>query len=91
MINRIFNSFVITSLFVLIITACVPSADKKPEQSHPTSEAGVWMADNGDGTYRNPIIHADYSDPDAVRVGGQVSQDVPVRISLANSNKGVNE
>lgn len=29
----------------------------------------VWVADNGDGTYRNPILHADYSDPDAVRVG----------------------
>lgn len=29
----------------------------------------VWGADNGDGTYKNPIIHADYSDPDAVRVG----------------------
>ncbi|HVF29745.1 MAG TPA: glycoside hydrolase 43 family protein, partial [Pyrinomonadaceae bacterium] len=30
----------------------------------------VWVADNGDGTYKNPIIHADYSDPDVVRVGG---------------------
>ena len=29
----------------------------------------VWVADRGDGTYRNPIIHADFSDPDAVRVG----------------------
>ncbi|WP_345951339.1 glycoside hydrolase 43 family protein [Mucilaginibacter sp. PAMB04274] len=29
----------------------------------------VWKADNGDGTYKNPIIHADYSDPDAIRVG----------------------
>ena len=29
----------------------------------------IWLADNGDGTYRNPIIHADYSDPDAIRVG----------------------
>ena len=28
-----------------------------------------WVADNGDGTYTNPIIHADYSDPDVVRVG----------------------
>ena len=27
------------------------------------------MADNGDGTYKNPIINADYSDPDAIRVG----------------------
>lgn len=29
----------------------------------------VWVADNGDGTYKNPIIHADYSDPDVVRIG----------------------
>src|SRR5207253_5466963 len=29
----------------------------------------VWVADRGDGTYKNPIIHADFSDPDAVRVG----------------------
>lgn len=29
----------------------------------------VWTSDNGDGTYKNPILHADYSDPDAVRVG----------------------
>lgn len=29
----------------------------------------VWIADNGDGTYTNPILHADYSDPDVVRVG----------------------
>lgn len=28
-----------------------------------------WMPDLGDGTYRNPILHADYSDPDVVRVG----------------------
>jgi beta-xylosidase len=28
----------------------------------------VWSSDNGDGTYKNPIIHADYSDPDVVRV-----------------------
>ena len=29
----------------------------------------VWSPDNGDGTYKNPIIFADYSDPDVVRVG----------------------
>ncbi len=29
----------------------------------------VWIADNGDGTYNNPILYADYSDPDAIRVG----------------------
>jgi beta-xylosidase len=29
----------------------------------------VWVADHGDGTYKNPILHADYSDPDVIRVG----------------------
>ncbi|MBS1918823.1 MAG: glycoside hydrolase 43 family protein [Bacteroidetes bacterium] len=29
----------------------------------------AWVADNGDGTYKNPIINADYSDPDVIRVG----------------------
>ena len=24
----------------------------------------VWSPDNGDGTYKNPVINADYSDPD---------------------------
>ena len=28
-----------------------------------------WVADNGDGTYKNPILYLDYSDPDAIRVG----------------------
>ncbi|MFV8341241.1 glycoside hydrolase 43 family protein [Flavobacterium sp. XS2P39] len=31
--------------------------------------ASVWVSDTGDGTYKNPILHADYSDPDVVRVG----------------------
>src|SRR5436190_15318878 len=34
-----------------------------------TSVSKVWVADNRDGTYHNPILHADYSDPDVIRVG----------------------
>lgn len=29
----------------------------------------MWIADNGDGTYTNPILYTDYSDPDVIRVG----------------------
>ncbi|MBB4034228.1 beta-xylosidase [Dysgonomonas hofstadii] len=29
----------------------------------------VWVADQGNGTYKNPVLYADYSDPDACRVG----------------------
>lgn len=28
-----------------------------------------WNADNGDGTYSNPVLYTDYSDPDVCRVG----------------------
>ncbi len=37
--------------------------------SNITLKAQIKSADKGDGTYTNPIIHADYSDPDVVRVG----------------------
>jgi len=29
----------------------------------------MWIADQGDGTYQNPILYTDYSDPDVIRVG----------------------
>jgi beta-xylosidase len=28
-----------------------------------------WQPDCGDGAYRNPVIYADYSDPDVIRIG----------------------
>lgn len=33
------------------------------------SSRSPWISDQGDGTYRNPVLFADYSDPDVVRVG----------------------
>lgn len=30
---------------------------------------GNWIADLGNGSYRNPILYTDYSDPDVIRVG----------------------
>jgi beta-xylosidase len=44
-----------------------------------------WTPDQGDGTYRNPVIHADYSDPDVVRVG----QDYYLTSSSFNSTPGL--
>ncbi len=37
--------------------------------AHAQIVSKVWLADNRDNTYRNPILHADYSDPDVIRVG----------------------
>jgi len=44
--------------------AAQPAPDKAPEMP-----AGIWVSDQGDGTYINPVLNGDFSDPDAVRVG----------------------
>ena len=36
---------------------------------HAQYHSKVWNPDNGNGTYTNPVIYADYSDPDVVAVG----------------------
>ncbi len=64
------NSIVLT-LTILIVQSSLHAggniarrnASLTPKVSH------VWVADNKDGTYKNPILYADYSDPDAIRVG----------------------
>jgi beta-xylosidase len=48
----------------LLAAACVVSA-----QPVPGPEKSLWNPDRGDGTYVNPVLFADYSDPDVVRVG----------------------
>jgi beta-xylosidase len=52
------------ALLPLALAACQAT----PPQQH--AKAGEpWVADLGDGRYKNPVLHADYSDPDAIRVG----------------------
>ena len=48
---------------LVLLSAQLAIAQKSNEVSK------VWVADNGDGTYKNPVLYADYSDPDAIRVG----------------------
>lgn len=45
------------------------SAGKTSVPRQPVAHPAPWQPDRGDGTYRNPVLHADYSDPDAIRVG----------------------
>jgi beta-xylosidase len=40
-----------------------------PAQARADLATAPWVADIGDGRYRNPVLHADYSDPDVIRVG----------------------
>ncbi|MDQ0920664.1 glycoside hydrolase 43 family protein [Paenibacillus sp. V4I5] len=45
----------------------------------------IWAADLGNGNFRNPVIYADYSDPDVVRVG----EDFYMTASSFNSSPGL--
>ena len=35
----------------------------------PLANAQSWTADNGNGTYTNPLFYDEFSDPDILRVG----------------------
>lgn len=37
-----------------------------------TSAGQTWTADNGDGTFTNPVFYDEFSDPDMIRVGDWV-------------------
>ena len=47
--------------------AGVLTAGAQAQRSNYGSE--VWLADRGIGTYKIPVLYADYSDPDVFRVG----------------------
>ncbi|WP_018629879.1 glycoside hydrolase family 43 protein [Niabella aurantiaca] len=56
-----------TNKIIVLLTFCMAAACAGAQQKTYVSE--VWRPDNGNGTYTNPVINADYSDPDAIRVG----------------------
>jgi len=51
---------------ILTILLCSASVWVNAQQNYVSK---VWVADNGNGMYKNPVVDADYSDPDAIRVG----------------------
>lgn len=53
-------------LAFLGFTACLVF---NPDSYAQSAVSTVWVADNGNDTYKNPVVNADYSDPDAIRVG----------------------
>jgi len=57
--------------FALLLLGTVAHAgllDRLRDAIEP-APATLWQPDLGDGTYKNPVLFADYSDPDVVRVG----------------------
>ena len=52
-------------LLEIVILLLLPLAS----QAQGDYRSQVWSPDNGDGTFTNPVINADYSDPDVCVVG----------------------
>ena len=69
MFCKMFFSRSIGLLSVILSSACTVTHKNPiniPSQNYVSK---VWVSDNGDGTFKNPVLFADYSDPDAIRVG----------------------
>lgn len=68
-----------STLFILCCSTLIIAQNTEKYKSE------VWVADQGDGTYKNPILYADYSDPDVLRVG----EDYYMTASSFNSAPGL--
>jgi len=56
-------------LLIVYFTCALNVAYAQDATNEMQNISQVWAADSGDGTYTNPVLHADYSDPDVIRVG----------------------
>jgi xylan 1,4-beta-xylosidase len=52
-------------ILLLLLAVGIPAATNKQNPARQLS----WSADNGNGTYTNPLFYDEFSDPDIIRVG----------------------
>ena len=52
-----------------MLTTILPHAQPILSNTIKTSVAKTWIADNGNGTFTNPLFYEEFSDPDLIRVG----------------------
>ena len=61
--------FFITIISCLSQSLFAQQAKISNAAEHTSQQSKVWVSDLRNGTYKNPVLHADYSDPDVCRVG----------------------
>jgi xylan 1,4-beta-xylosidase len=54
---------------LITLTAGVISAASQVSSGTSTDATQHWTADNGNGTYSNPLFYEEFEDPDVIRVG----------------------
>jgi beta-xylosidase len=60
---EVLRALAIACLTVAALAACQTTA------MQTSKLPPVWQPDLGNGSYKNPVLNADYSDPDVIRVG----------------------
>lgn len=69
MIKHRFNPILMILMILSFSSTSILTAFAQVTEEDSILMDAVWIPDNGDGTYTNPILYADYSDPDIVKVG----------------------
>ena len=54
---------------LILMSILASSLERTSAATDGANPRPAWAPDVGDGRYQNPVLFADYSDPDAVRVG----------------------
>lgn len=59
-------------ILTLVLTSLLTAGGwaAKHKTATATTAVSSWTADNGNGTYTNPLFYDEFSDPDMIRVGG---------------------
>jgi len=61
--------FLLVSVILVTLTVGVNTAAPPHSSAASTAAARSWSADNGNGTYSNPLFYEEFEDPDTIRVG----------------------
>lgn len=52
-----------------LLAGCAAWSSRAPAAGASAAAARHWTADNGNGTYSNPLFYGEFEDPDVIRVG----------------------
>ncbi len=56
-------------LNLISLASCITTAATPPSSGVSGDAAKHWTADNGNGTYSNPLFYEEFEDPDIIRIG----------------------
>ena len=62
-------TFLLWLVILVSLTGCNALTAKSASSGLPLEATKHWTADNGNGTYSNPLFYEEFEDPDPIRVG----------------------